>query len=86
VPKALGVPSRKSPQAATLRLSELAAYVGCSERGLRKLLNEADFPQPVMLTEATRVWLRSDVNAWLRSRRLPTQERVLLPSEEILNG
>jgi predicted DNA-binding transcriptional regulator AlpA len=82
MPKALGNPVRRGPAPTTLRLTELAEFLGVSEKGLYKIISASDFPAPCMFSEHTRVWLKRDIVNWLRSRQ-ERKARALLPSQEL---
>jgi len=62
---------RADEPAATLSLVEAAALLGMSRRAAWTLVQSADFPAPRMVSPTRRVWLRSEVLAWLESRPTP---------------
>lgn len=52
-----------------MRAGETAAVIGVGKTAFYEVTKRADFPRPIQVTGKIRVWLKSEVIAWLKSRR-----------------
>lgn len=53
-----------------IRAEELAAMLGCpSARAARELAKQSGFPAVVELSPGRRGWVRSEVEAWVETRK-----------------
>ena len=53
--------------AALIRAKEIAAYVGCTPKHIRKLSERGEFPKPVKAGRLLR-WSRQSVERWLAAQ------------------
>jgi prophage regulatory protein len=52
--------------------SEIAELLGVTNQRVDQLARRADFPEPVAVLAAGRIWNRADVEAWARrTGRIP---------------
>lgn len=57
-----------------LRMPEVVARTGLSERSIRRLVARGDFPPPIRLSRRTVGWLESEVEAWILARAARTRD------------
>jgi predicted DNA-binding transcriptional regulator AlpA len=48
--------------------AEIGRLLGVSRQRVQQLVNRDDFPEPEAVLEMGKVWKRSDVEEWARSR------------------
>jgi predicted DNA-binding transcriptional regulator AlpA len=48
--------------------AEIGRMLGVSRQRVQQLVNRDDFPEPEAVLEMGKVWKRSDVEEWARSR------------------
>ncbi|MDE0082872.1 MAG: AlpA family phage regulatory protein [Gammaproteobacteria bacterium] len=51
-----------------LRMPEVEARTGLSQRSIRALVARGDFPRPIRLSRRSVGWLESELNGWLLER------------------
>jgi predicted DNA-binding transcriptional regulator AlpA len=47
---------------------EIEAKTGISRRTIQRMVDSGEFPAPLLLSDTCTGWLKSDFEAWLRSR------------------
>lgn len=57
-----------------LRIDEVAAKTTLAKSTLWLKISQGKFPKPIKLSPAINVWKDSDINTWIESRELLTQE------------
>jgi predicted DNA-binding transcriptional regulator AlpA len=57
-----------------ISVGTLALLAGVSRSAARYLIQDADFPRPVLVFRRCRIWLREEVQAFLAGERLPLGE------------
>jgi predicted DNA-binding transcriptional regulator AlpA len=58
--------SRDVSPADAVSVSEIASMFGVTPGSAHRYTQRADFPEPLAITPAGRVWLRKDVHEWGR--------------------
>jgi prophage regulatory protein len=59
-----------------LRVGEVAELTGISTREIWRMVSTGEFPKQVKLSTKRSVWLRTDVDAWLRKTLAELSSRM----------
>jgi predicted DNA-binding transcriptional regulator AlpA len=54
-----------------MRRRDVAAMLAISESTLKRLVRRGELPPPLVISRGRVGWLKADVVAWLRHRRVP---------------
>lgn len=51
--------------------AEIQDMLGVSRQRVQQLVNAPGFPAPVLVLRMGKIWLRSDIEAWMEQRKKP---------------